>query len=213
MFCKNCGRELPDESLFCGYCGAQLEEKNEPAGFSEEPQEKSIKVPKINISADDFIPLLKVIANPFEKTDLGVYAACTAALAGLIAGWMQFGFGYALLILAVFYAASAGIIWFNDGRFEPAQLLSDVTQLLTVPVLLMLVSGIFSLIAVNSFIVMFRLFLMALALIIFTMACAKRADSLNRYVLASVIALVTAIAASCALSTLAEIAANGLSFY
>ena len=213
MFCKNCGRELPDESLFCGYCGAQLEEKSEPVSISDESQEKSIKVPKINISADDFSPLLKVIVNPFERYDLGIYAAALVALIGLIGGWIQFGFGYALLIMAVFYAAAAGIIWFNDGRFEPAQLLSDVTQLLTVPVLLMLVSGIFSLITVNSFIVMFRLFLMAFALIIFTMTCAKRAESLNRYVLAAVIALVTAIAASCALSTLAEIAANGLSFY
>jgi TM2 domain-containing membrane protein YozV len=38
MFCFNCGREIPDNSKICGYCGAQIQQSmsNQPSGNSQE---------------------------------------------------------------------------------------------------------------------------------------------------------------------------------
>ena len=63
MFCKNCGKELPDESVFCGYCGAHLEESGNPTGFVQE-QAAKIREKTVNISKEDFLPLLSSSIPP-----------------------------------------------------------------------------------------------------------------------------------------------------
>ena len=44
MFCKECGRELDDDELFCANCGARSELKEEEDEDSEEKTGKSKKV-------------------------------------------------------------------------------------------------------------------------------------------------------------------------
>lgn len=36
MFCSNCGKELPDESEFCGYCGSNLKGKTKNKGDNQD---------------------------------------------------------------------------------------------------------------------------------------------------------------------------------
>lgn len=35
MFCKNCGKEIDDNSKFCQYCGAKIVEPNSKKEFVE----------------------------------------------------------------------------------------------------------------------------------------------------------------------------------
>ena len=44
MICKNCGSQLPDNSVFCGNCGAQQEQQ--PVGFGG-------NIPTPNVPADN----------------------------------------------------------------------------------------------------------------------------------------------------------------
>ena len=37
MFCKNCGKQIPDESTFCTECGASQVATEQPMQFSEQP--------------------------------------------------------------------------------------------------------------------------------------------------------------------------------
>lgn len=39
MYCRNCGRELPDNTAFCNYCGAQL--GNAQPGYQQPPYQQS----------------------------------------------------------------------------------------------------------------------------------------------------------------------------
>ena len=36
MYCKNCGKEIKDGSLFCTNCGAKTEENRKPVGETQE---------------------------------------------------------------------------------------------------------------------------------------------------------------------------------
>lgn len=42
MICPNCGREIPDESLFCGECGADLNQFAQAQQF-QQPQEPIVE--------------------------------------------------------------------------------------------------------------------------------------------------------------------------
>lgn len=60
MFCKNCGKEYSEGSLFCIYCGGKIEsesipEKIEPATTSEkiEPETAAEKISAETASADE----------------------------------------------------------------------------------------------------------------------------------------------------------------
>ena len=37
MICKNCGQELPDNSVFCTHCGAALSQEDPQALKDEQP--------------------------------------------------------------------------------------------------------------------------------------------------------------------------------
>ena len=47
MICPNCGKEIPDESLFCGECGAEVKnvpQKSEEVKVEETPEVKQAEV-------------------------------------------------------------------------------------------------------------------------------------------------------------------------
>ena len=58
MYCKNCGKKLPDEAIFCGYCGVKIEKlaKDSISLLSDEPAEDTSPVPETKsvIISDDF---------------------------------------------------------------------------------------------------------------------------------------------------------------
>ena len=43
MYCKNCGKEIADDSKFCQYCGTaqQQVQVNEPTQVVEQPKKKN----------------------------------------------------------------------------------------------------------------------------------------------------------------------------
>jgi uncharacterized membrane protein YvbJ len=66
MYCKNCGKEIADDSKFCQHCGtAQLEvQVSEPTQVVEQPKKKiKLEVPTIETNLSDK-----------AKIGIGVYA-------------------------------------------------------------------------------------------------------------------------------------------
>ena len=56
MYCKNCGKEIADDSKFCQYCGTaqQQEQVNEPTQVVEQPKKKiKLEVPTIETNLSD----------------------------------------------------------------------------------------------------------------------------------------------------------------
>ncbi len=114
MFCPNCGKQLPDQARFCGYCGTQLGTPSADTLNAQAPQDippvqpeaqpgpapqpapefvnklKNIQAPKVNVNVqkDDFKPLLKVLKDPFKEVELStVPTACIAVLTLIINSW------------------------------------------------------------------------------------------------------------------------------
>ncbi len=46
MFCPNCGKEIPDNAVFCGNCGAKIEKKQPEAPVVKEtPKQTPVQTP------------------------------------------------------------------------------------------------------------------------------------------------------------------------
>ena len=43
MFCKNCGRELPDDAKFCVQCGASMNQKAESTEKTKKTDTSNVK--------------------------------------------------------------------------------------------------------------------------------------------------------------------------
>lgn len=97
IYCPNCGKELPDGSTFCGYCGANL---SAGAQFNE-PQEKPAELEQ-------------------EKTRLGVSTALLGAGCYFIA---FFGGLEALIILAGYILLFEKDQWLRRTALKAAVLL------------------------------------------------------------------------------------------
>lgn len=202
MFCKNCGRELPDESLFCGYCGAQLEETSNPTGFVQE-QAAKIREKTVNISKEDFLPLLSILRDPFEENALSVYGSIGAAVITLIGCWISFGFQYGLLAALILWAATLILLYLAERKdFDIKKGISETAQLVCVPSVLTALSGIFALFGLNAFVIMLRLFLLAAAIMVYIYSLERYTSGMNRWLKALYVAAVFAIIAACALSSL-----------
>lgn len=214
MFCKNCGKELPDESLFCGYCGAQLEETSTgPAGFVQE-QAAKIREKTVNISKDDFLPLLSILKDPFKENELSIYGSLAAALITIIGCWISFGFRYGLLAAIILWASTLVLLYLAERKdFEIRKGVSETAQLVCVPSVLTALSGIFALFGLNAFVIMLRLFLLAAAIMVYIYSLERYTSKMNRWLKAIYVAAIFAIIAACALSSLSWAVINGVKPY
>ena len=213
MYCKNCGKELPDESMFCGYCGAKIEENSNPAGFVQE-QAAKIREKTVDISKEDFRPLLSILKDPFAENELSVYGAIGAVLISLCGSWISFGFRYGLLAALILWAATFVILYLAERKsFDLKKAFSETAQVQCVPAVLTALSGIFALFGLNAFVIMLRLFLLAAAIVVYIYSMERYTSGMNRWLKAMYFAAVFAIIAACALSSLSWAVMNGFQPY
>ena len=74
MFCTNCGKEIPENAEFCGYCGFRMNSKEESSNFKEsnnsgnsysyEERKENIASMATNVSAKD---IEGVLVDPTEN--------------------------------------------------------------------------------------------------------------------------------------------------
>jgi hypothetical protein len=206
MYCKNCGKELPDESLFCGYCGAELDEnKNETPVGPEPAVPAEIKPEKIQIPVDinDFKPLLDVLKDPFMEHGIGMYAGIAVLVITLIAYWISFGFSYGLLAMMVICASTLALLYIAQRKeFSFSKAWLQMSELLLVPSVLIALSGVFGWFGLNAFVVLLRLFLLAAAIMVYVYSLERYTRTLNKWGKAILMAIVLAVMAACALSSL-----------
>ena len=184
---------------------AVREVQPEPAVISEPVPAKERNLPKVNIKASDFTPLLGVLKDPFNEHELGYPAAAAVLILGLIANWMSFGFGYGLLVLLVIWAGTACVLYIAKRKeFDLQKLVSTCAQLLVMPTAIMLLCGLVSLLGYSSLFVLVRLFLVFLAMMIYISALGRYTASMNKYALALVLAVLFAVAAACMISAFAD---------
>ena len=176
------------------------------SAVAEEPAPaRERNLPKINIKASDFTPLLGVLKDPFVEHELGYPAAAAVFILGFIANWMAFGFGYGLLVLLVIWAGTACVLYIAKRKeFDLLKLVSVCAQLLVMPTVIMLLCGLVSLLGYSSLFVLVRLFLVFLAMMIYISALGRYTSRMNKYALAIVLAVLFAVAAACMISAFAD---------
>lgn len=72
MFCKHCGKSIPDDSVFCPHCGGKLNEQSTPSSYSSintsvsKPQSNNQKVNDVHYYEDEagFLGVLLSIISP-----------------------------------------------------------------------------------------------------------------------------------------------------
>lgn len=62
MYCPNCGKDLPDDAVFCGYCGATLEGQSHEAAEPEEPAQAQVSKNQKNKRGGRVLKVLGYIA-------------------------------------------------------------------------------------------------------------------------------------------------------
>ena len=208
MYCKNCGKELPDESLFCGYCGAELEETGPAAGFARE-QAAKIKEKAPTVTKADFIPMAEMLKNPFEEKPAGKYDTIISAVITFLGCWVCFGFRYGLLAALISWTSTMIILYVAEKEaFNFTKAISQAAQVLFVPAVFTILSGIFAVFGMNPFVIMLRLFLLGAAVMVYVYALETYTFRMGKWGKALLMAAVFAILAACALSSLSEAAVN-----
>lgn len=46
MFCEKCGREIPEDSIYCAYCGIRLPPEGKASDWEEEARLREPKAPE-----------------------------------------------------------------------------------------------------------------------------------------------------------------------
>jgi hypothetical protein len=103
MFCRNCGKEIPDNTEYCRYCGAQQPQKaaSSPASQDTAPTKKS------DDNIYGIIALVLAFIFPIGGLAMGIYAQTSknpeTHRFGVAATWIS----AAILLLSIIVAALA----------------------------------------------------------------------------------------------------------
>lgn len=132
MFCRNCGKEIPENVKFCNYCGAGQSIHSSSASFQETPQP----------SYTQYAPQQQTAIAPKNKAILRVAGFCLLALSVvtviLCLIWKQYGFfmgGYInmgdnLLILMQGVMAVGGILMICTPNLRTALRIGGIALIL-----------------------------------------------------------------------------------
>ncbi len=82
MICKKCGRNIPDQAVLCGYCGALVSQSNEEEQPSQQPNQQPYRsVPPVYQSASyQSTSPYHTIPNYNPNADEGSYGMAVASL-------------------------------------------------------------------------------------------------------------------------------------
>ena len=79
MFCKKCGREIPDDSAFCPKCGANT------TGANTTGASNTAALPKISLQKSDYMMIIAVILAVFPViVSLSIFSLLLEAAAIVI---------------------------------------------------------------------------------------------------------------------------------
>ncbi len=125
MYCRNCGREIPEGSTFCGYCGMQLstvEVKN--AGISKASSEDKDKETEQIVSADNDKHAKKKQKKQTQKqTDKSAKKSEKNASRNIMTTGQKIGrFFRRLLFTVILLAVLAAVVVFALSYFEVCEI-------------------------------------------------------------------------------------------
>lgn len=88
MFCYKCGKQIPDESQFCTYCGApQTQQASKPQPSFKEPDPVSVKPVSKEDSLLSFIEKLEVLYG--KRIAVGKYALSVLDIVTIAAAFLS----------------------------------------------------------------------------------------------------------------------------
>ena len=118
MFCTKCGKQNPDDAVYCQKCGTLLEAEEDTRVAERSPALALNRVPdysppkmssEVNLVSDEKIfsisPTLKFVKAGYVATALGalVLVALLTLLAPSIPWWVEVAVGLALFLIPAFY--------------------------------------------------------------------------------------------------------------
>ena len=131
MYCPNCGKELPDGSQFCGYCGTQISEN------SSHP---------VSVNANEFSVLTKCFTDPYADEILSPVLSVIVFAAMFFINWLTF-FRSAVNGLSVTAVVLVGMYlleYIDKGHeCDIREMTGRIGFHLVLPSVIMLLSGIF----------------------------------------------------------------------
>lgn len=106
MFCPNCGKEIPDESKFCGSCGADLSDvTSEPVTSEKQTPVDATATPVANNSSPEFVQFRK---KPDKKKLIGIVAVVAVVIVALFALKSVFSGG----------SSNNAYVYLSNGKYE-----------------------------------------------------------------------------------------------
>lgn len=142
MICKNCGKEISDKSMFCGYCGTKVVEQ--PI-LSQPEAVKENKASKFHFYNSDLITLWKVAGNPFQGNELSFSASVVIVVLNLIANILILRCIICGIGLTIFFVGSIYTYCYVNRKKgqKPENVYCDVARIIFVPTVFILLAGIF----------------------------------------------------------------------
>lgn len=94
MFCKSCGNQIDNDSIFCSFCGAKQSEINKPeTNTSSNPSIPEAKTVNVNLSFGRTTAHKETVEKiKIEKYDLAYEKETDAAGVGILLLFVSFGF-------------------------------------------------------------------------------------------------------------------------
>ncbi len=145
MYCPNCGKEIPENVSFCGYCGTKIIETEQPAPVQPKQWQDHVKHTLTKINVADFKVFLQILKNPIEKHEMSVLPMiCVYVLLFISNIWLVHHFLNGVLLSLLVVGGSFLIHLLNDYKeFHFSEACSETAEILLLPTLLAFISAIF----------------------------------------------------------------------